>query len=567
MIRRQKPPATTDAARKPMRFVPLGGLEEIGRNCMFFEYENEIVIIDAGLQFPEESTPGIDFIIPNTKYLESKKESIKALIITHGHYDHIGAIPYIMNRLGNPTIYTSAIAREMILKRQEDFPNQPKLRIETVKNGDTARFGSHFSAEFFDLDHTIPDTLGLVLTTPMGLVSHVPDFRFDYDDDGNPVGLEGYKKIGARGIHTLIMESTSADKEGRSVSEKTIIKNLEELFKTAKGRIIVGTFASMIKRLGEIIKIAPGLKRKVFISGYSMKTNIQIGQNLGYLKFEKGSVLPIEELHKYKDDKILILCTGAQGEPNAQLMRIANGEHKFIKTKAGDSIILSSSIVPGNEFAVQILKDNLTRQGARVFQSSHVDIHASGHGPKDDMKLMLQAMRPKFFIPVHGYYFKRAANQENAVEVGMPRENILLMDNGQVAEFTPDAARITEEQVDAYMVMVDGLGVGDVGEVVLRDRRILSEEGMMVMIITIDRQKGHLLKKPDIISRGFIYLKDNQEIIEEARRRLKHIIEQIPRHQTLDPDYVKSLIRDQIGSFLYTKTKRRPMILPVIIEV
>lgn len=567
MIRTPKPRAADDTAHQPMRFVPLGGLEEIGRNCMFFEYEDEIVIIDAGLQFPEESTPGIDFIIPNTKYLESKKEKIKALIITHGHYDHIGAIPYIMNRIGNPPMYTSAIAREMILKRQEDFPNQPKLRIETVKGGDTARFGNHFSAEFFDLDHTIPDTLGLTLTTPVGIISHVPDFRFDYDDDGNPVGFEGYKKIGARGIHTLIMESTSADKEGRSVSEKTIIKNLEELFKTAKGRIIVGTFASMITRLGEIIKIAPGLKRKVFISGYSMKTNIQIGQNLGYLKFEKGSVLPIEELHKYKDEKILILCTGAQGEPNAQLMRIANGEHKFIKTKTGDSVVLSSSIVPGNERAVQMLKDNLTRQGARVFQSSHVDIHASGHGPKEDMKLMIQAMKPRFFIPVHGYYFKRAANKDNAIETGMLPENVLLMDNGQVAEFTPETARITEEQVDAYMVMVDGLGVGDVGEVVLRDRRILSEEGMMVMIITLDRQKGHLLKKPDIISRGFIYLKDNQEIIEEVRRRLKHIIEQIPLHQTLDPDYVKSLIRDQIGAFLYAKTKRRPMILPVIIEV
>jgi len=550
-----------------IKYVPLGGLEEIGRNCMFIENEDSIVIMDMGLQFPEDSTPGIDYIIPNIKYLESKKEKIRALIITHGHYDHIGAIPYVMTKLGNPTIYTSAIAREMILKRQDDFPNQPKLNIVTVKNGDTAKLSADIAVEFFDLDHTIPDTLGVVLKTPVGNIVHVTDFRFDYDDTGKPIAYDTFKRIGDMGVHTLIMESTAAEKEGQSVSERVVIKNLEDLFAKAKGRIIVGTFASMITRLGEIIKIASKLGRKAFIAGFSMKANLQIAQNLGYLKFEKDAVLPIEDLHKYKDEKVLIVCTGAQGESNAQLMKIATGQHRFITTKAGDSFILSSSIVPGNEGAVQILKDNLSRQGARVFQSSHIDIHSSGHGPKEDMKLMLQAMKPTYFIPVHGYYFMRAANRENAVDIGMPRENVLMLDNGMIAELTPESAVISKDQVESYMVMVDGLGVGDVGEVVLRDRLILSDEGMMVMIVTLDRKTGKLLKKPDIISRGFIYLKDNQELVEEVRRKVKNIVEKMPETQTLDPEFAKSLIRDQIGAFLYQRTKRRPMILPVVIEV
>jgi ribonuclease J len=396
---------------------------------------------------------------------------------------------------------------------------------------------------------------------------HVTDFRFDYDDNGKPIGYDSFKRIGDMGVHTLIMESTAAEKEGSSVSERVVIKNLEDLFAKAKGRIIVGTFASMITRLGEIIKIAGKIGRKAFIVGFSMKTNLQIAQNLGYLKFEKDAVLPIEDLHKYKDDKVLIVCTGAQGESNAQLMKIATGQHRFITTKAGDNYVLSSSIVPGNEGAVQILKDNLSRQGARVFQSSHIDIHSSGHGPKEDMKLMLQAMKPTYFIPVHGYYFMRAANRENAVDIGMPRENVLMLDNGVVAELTPESATITKDQVESYMVMVDGLGVGDVGEIVLRDRLILADEGMMVMIVTLDRKTGKLLKKPDIISRGFIYLKDNQELVEDVRRKVKNIVEKMPETQTLDPEFAKSLIRDQIGSFLYQRTKRRPMILPVIIEV
>ena len=564
MIKKNK---LENSSEEKLKFVPLGGLEEVGRNMFFFEYKDEIVIIDAGLQFPEETTPGIDYIIPNVTYLASKKEKIKALIITHGHYDHIGAIPYVIGKLGNPPIYAAAITAEIIKKRQEDFPNVPKLRIEVVKHGDKIKLGNHLDVEFFDLDHTIPDTLGVILKTPVGNMVHFVDFKFDYDNDGNPIGLDDYERIGKMGVHTLFMDSTNAEREGISISERLVEKNLEELFKKSQGRIIVGTFGSLITRLGEIIKIASRMGKKVFISGYSMKTNLQIAQNLGYLKFEKNTIVPIEELHKYKDDKIMILCTGAQGEPNASLMRIANGEHKFIKTKPGDTIILSSSIIAGNEHAVQVLKDNLTRQGARVYQSSHVDIHSSGHAPKEELKKVLQLVKPKFLVPVHGYFFMRAANRENAVDVGLPRENVFLMDNGEVAELGEKSFKVTSETVDAFMVLVDGLGVGDVGEVVLRDRRILSEEGMLVIIMTLDKEKGHLLKNPDIISRGFIYLKENQEILDQVRARLRNIVNQIPKQQQVEAEYIKSIIRDQIGQFLYQKTKRRPMILPVVIEV
>ena len=554
-------------AVESLRFVPLGGLEEIGRNMMFFEYKNEIVIIDAGLQFPEEHTPGIDYIIPNTNYLEKNKEKIKGLIITHAHYDHIGAIPYIIDRIGSPTVYAAAIGKEIILKRQDDFPNVRKPNIEVVKHGTQVKLGKYFDVEFFNLDHTIPDTIGVVLKTPVGNAVHFVDFKFDYDEEGKAKNLNEYARIGNMGIHTLFIDSTNADEEGFSLSERIVEKNLEKLINEARGRVIIGTFGSLVTRLGEIIKIAPRLKRKVFVSGYSMKTNLQIAQNLGYIKPEKGLMLPLEELHKYKDEKVLILCTGAQGEPNATLMRIANGEDRWIQAKAGDTFLFSSSIIPGNERAVQTLKDNLCRQGAKVLQSKDIDIHSSGHAPKGEMQEVFRLVKPKFVVPVHGYYFKRAANKENAVEVGIPEKNVFLMDNGQVGELTKESFRISDQTIDAYYVMVDGLGVGDVSEVVLRDRRILSDEGMMVVICTIDKQRGHFLKKPDIISRGFIYLKDNQTMLEEIRHKLRHIVERIPRHQEVDPDYVKSLIRDQIGQFIYNKTKRRPMILPVMIEV
>jgi len=550
-----------------VRFVPLGGLEEVGRNCMFLEYKNEIVIIDVGLQFPEDETPGIDYIIPNIQYLEKKKQNVQAIILTHGHYDHIGALPHLLQKLGNPPIYATSITKAIIEKRQDDFPNSPKLNVVTVKNGSDVKISNNFGALFFGVPHTIPETTGVLMKTPIGNIVHFADFRVDNNDAGEPQDLDEFKRIGAMGVHTFMVDSTNAEKPGHSVSEKTVERNLEEIFKVAEGRIIVATFASLLTRIAEIIKIAEKLGRKVALSGYGMKTNIAIAQTLGFVKAKEGTMIPIEEVNKMKDDKILVLSTGAQGESNASLMKMINGEHRHLKIKPGDTFVLSSSIIPGNERSVQTVKDNLARQGAIVFHSSLVDIHSSGHAPKEDLKLVMKLINPKYLVPVHGYYFMRAANGQSARETGIPKENIFLMDNGQVAELTKDSFTVTKETVPAYYVMVDGLGVGDVEEVVLRDRRALAAEGMIVIIVTVDRDKSRLLKNPDIISRGFIYLKENQELLDEIRKRLRSLLQRLPSYREVEPDYLKTLIRDQVGQFLYNKTKRRPMILPVIIEI
>ena len=551
-----------------VRFVPLGGLEEIGRNCMFLEYKDEIVLIDVGLQFPEEETPGIDYIIPNTQYLERKKQNITGIILTHGHYDHIGALPHLLARLGNPPIYATSITKAIIEKRQDDFPNSPKMKVVTVKNGDELKISNSFTAKFFGVPHTIPETTGVLMKTPAGNIVHFADFRIDNDENGNPQGLEEFEAIGKMGVHSFMIDSTAAEKPGASISEKIVEKNLEEIFSKAEGRIIVATFASLLTRIGEIIKIAEKLGRKVALNGYSMKTNIQIAEQLGFIKAKEGTIIPIEEVNKFKDEKILILSTGAQGESNAGLMKMINGEHRHIKIKPGDTLILSSSVIPGNERSVQTVKDNLARQGALVYTSALVDIHSSGHAPKEDLKLVMKLIKPKFLIPVHGYYFMRAANGQSAREVGIPKENVILMDNGQVAELTPGEFKITKETIPAFYVMVDGLGVGDVEEVVLRDRRALAAEGMMIIILTMNAGKGiRLLKNPDIISRGFIYLKENQDMLDESRKRIRGLIQRMPQQQELEPDYLKTLLRDQIGQFIYTKTRRRPMILPVVIEI
>jgi ribonuclease J len=550
-----------------VRLVPLGGLEEVGRNCSFLEYKNEIVIIDMGLQFPEEETPGIDYIIPNVDYLEKKKQNIAAIILTHGHYDHIGALPHVLARLGNPPIYATSITKAIIEKRADDFPNAPKMNIKIIKDGEEVKLSNNFTALFFGVPHTIPETTGVMMKTPIGNIVHFADFRLDYDDEGNVHGLEEFEKLGKMGVHTFMVDSTAAERLGHSVSEKTVERNLEEIFRAAEGRIAVATFSSLITRIAEIIKIAEKIGRKVALNGYSMKTNIQIAQNLGFVKAKEGTLISVEEISKYKDDKVLILTTGAQGESNAGLMKIINGEHRSIKIKPGDTFVLSSSVIPGNERSVQTVKDNLARQGAIVFHSALVDIHSSGHAPKGDIKLVIELLKPKFLMPVHGYYFMRAANGITAREAGIPKENVRLMDNGEVAELTKDEFVVTKETVPAFYVMVDGLGVGDVEEVVLRDRRALAQEGMIVIILAVDRDKGKILKNPDIISRGFIYIKENQEMLDEIRKRIRSLMQRIPNYREVDPDYLKTLIRDQVGQFLYTKTKRRPMILPVIIEI
>src|SRR3989344_5701215 len=551
-----------------VRFIGLGGLEEIGRNMSVFEYKNEILLIDMGLQFPEENTPGIDYIIPNVESLLPKRHNIKGIIITHGHYDHIGGIPHLLDKLGaSIPIYATDLTREIIKRRQEDYSHAAKPIIHSIKDGQSMQISEHIKVHFYEIEHTIPDSIGLVIETPVGNFAYCTDLKIDFDAKGNPKDLGSFEKMKKHGIHTLFLDSTSAWKQGKSLSEEIVQKNIEDILAKAKGRIIVGMFASLLTRAGEIVKIAEKLDKKVILSGFSLKTNFQIAQNLGYIKVKKGTIVPVEEIRKYKDDKVLILSTGAQGEPRASMMKIANGENRYVSVKKGDTIIFSSSIIPGNEMAIQTLKDNLTRQGAKVIQTQDIDVHSGGHGPAEDLKLMIKTVQPKFFLPIHGMYYMRSANCENAQEMGVPEKNCILVDNGQIVALLPDKVIATDMMVPANYVMVDGLGVGDVEEVVLRDRQALSSEGMIVVISTLDRRTGRFLKNPDIISRGFINLKMNKEFVEDIRKRIKVIVNRIPRAQSIEPDYLKALIRDQLGSFLYSKTKRRPMVLPVVIEV
>ena len=551
-----------------LRIIALGGLEEVGRNMTVFEYKDDIIIVDMGLQFPEEDMPGIDYIIPNTAYLKDKKDRIRGIIITHGHYDHIGAIPHSMGRLGNPPIYATPLTAGIIKKRQEDFPQAPRLNIHEIKETDKIDLGC-FKIEFFHVNHNIPDGVGIVIDTPVGRLVHTGDFKFDHDPVGDkPIDISRLKEISQPGVKVLMSDSTSAEKPGHSISEKEIQDNLEIIFKEAPGRIIIATFASLISRVQEVLNLAEKYDRKVAIDGYSMKTNVEIAKKLGYLKSQKGTIIRVNRANDYPNKKIVILCTGAQGEDNAVLMRIVNQEHRHIKIQKGDAIIFSSSVVPGNERTVQSLKDVLWRQGGRVYHYQMMDIHAGGHGQEEDLRAMLELIKPKFFIPIHGSYYMLKLHGEIAEAVGIPSKNIIIGRNGKVILLGQKSIKISEERVPNNYVMVDGLGVGDVGQVVLRDRQTMAQDGMFVIIAVINSKTGRVYGEPDIISRGFVYLRESKDLLDQVRRKIKEIVSHTATSEhTVNWVYVKENIRDKIGQFLYTKTQRRPMVLPVIIEI
>jgi ribonuclease J len=560
-----------------LRIIPLGGLGEVGRNMTVFEYEKSILIVDMGLRFPEENMPGIDYIIPNISYLRNKKDNILGIIITHGHYDHIGAIPYLIDELSESKnakkgfslpIFTSALTKGIILKRQEDFSSKLRLDIKTVKNGSRVKIGP-FNVEFFGENHNVPETLGLFIESPVGNIVYATDFKFDENPINDlPTDFEKLKSLGKRGVLLLMSDSTGAEEEGHSLSEKTIEKNLEEIFKKSKGRIIAATFSSLLNRIQQIINLSEKYGRKVCLEGYSMKTNVEIARNLGYLKIKENTLIEAKEVNDYPDSKITILCTGAQGEDNAVLMKIATKEHRFIRLKKGDEIIFSSSVIPGNERTVQLLKDELYRQGANVFHYKMMDIHAGGHAQQEELKEMIRLMNPKFFLPIHGQYSMLFAHKQLAKEVGIPDQNIIIAENGQIVNLNEKEIYIDKKTVPSNYVMVDGLGIGDVGEVVLRDRQMLSRDGMFVIVVVVDRQMGRVRGSPDIISRGFIYLRESKELLAQTRRKVIDIVNRaIGRGGAVNWVYIKDEIRNKIGDFLHFKTQRRPIVLPVVIEV
>ncbi len=551
-----------------LRIIPLGGLGEVGRNMILFEYKQKILIVDMGLGFPEENMPGIDCTIPNTAYLKERKNDILGVFITHGHYDHIGAIPYTIQRLGQIPIYASALSKGMILKRQDDFPNQPKLNIEEFGDNSKIKSGP-FEVEFFRQNHNIPDNFGMIIKTPFGNIVHTSDFKFDLSPVNEPpTDFEKLKRISNRKILLLMSESTGAEEEGHSLSEKTIFENLDKIFQKTKGRIIAGSFASLLNRVQQMITLSEKYGRKVAIDGFSLKNNIEIAQTLKKIKIKKGTLVKMKDISNFPDSKISILCTGAQGEEGAVFMRIANREHKFVQIKKGDTVIFSSSIVPGNERSVQVLKDEFYRQEAKVFHYKMMDIHASGHAKGEELREMIKIMKPKFFLPIYGQYSMLVRHAELAEEEGINKKNIIIAENGRVIELNREKIFISKERVPSNYVMVDGLGVGDVGEVVLRDRQTLSNDGMFVIIATVDRETGKVRNSPDIISRGFVYLRESKDLLKQTRQRVVEIIDRTAGSGgAVNWIYVKEELRNKIGEFLFLKTKRRPMVLPVVIEV
>jgi len=555
-----------------LRLIPLGGLGEVGRNMTLLEYKNSILIIDMGFRMPEETMPGIDYIIPDISYLlENKRyKNVVGVVITHGHYDHIGAIPYIWNRIGNPPIYAAPLTKGIILKRQDEFKDQPKLDVNEVKDGSKIKLGV-FEIEFFKQNHSIPDNMGLLIRTPVGNIVHTSDFKFDnFPVNEKPTDFKKLESIAENGIHLLMCDSTGAEEPGHSLSEKDIFENMDKIFAGAKGRIIIATFSSLINRIQQAVTLSEKYNRKVGFIGHSMKSNVEVTKKLGYLKSQKGTLLKkVDEVNNLPDNRVTILCTGAQGEENAGLMKIAMGEHQSIKIKPGDTIVFSSSVIPGNERSVQILKDDFIRQKANVFHYKMMDIHAGGHAQRDEIKEMVNIMKPKFFMPVHGQFSMLFANARLAEdECGYKEDQAILADNGNIINVTKDKVFIDNKSVSAEYIMVDGLGIGDVGEVVLRDRQMLAKDGIFVIIAVVNRKTGKVQESPDIISRGFVYLKESKDLLYQARKKVIATIERSTTSgQVTNWTYIKDTIRNNLGDFLFQKTQRRPMILPVIIEV
>ncbi len=550
-----------------LKIIVLGGNEEVGRNMTVLEYEKDILIVDMGVSFPEEDMPGIDLVIPNIEYFKGREKDIKGVVITHGHLDHIGAIPYLAPRLGNPTIYGTPLSLGIIKKREEEFKDLAPLNLISIKTSDVLHLGN-FKVKFFAVSHNIPGSVGLIIETPLGKVVHSGDFKLDLD--GPKIDMPEIEKIadlGNQNVLALLSDSTNASQSGHQISEAEIKTNLFEIVQNVPGRVIIGTFSSLLNRLQQIFEACEKLNKKVLIDGYSMKTNVEIAHQLGYVSYKKDLLISEKQLKEYPPNRIVICCTGAQGEDKAVLMRIVNKEHRFLKIEKNDTVVFSSSVVPGNERSVQKLKDSLYRQGAEVIHYQMMDVHAGGHAKKEDLKLMINLVRPRYFIPIEGNHSFLHLHAKIAQECGMDLKNIFIADNGQVMEFTKLGAKLTQKRVNAEYVFVDGLGVGDISNIVLRDRKQMSEDGMIVAIVTISAKTGELAHSPDIISRGFVYMKENKDLIEKTREKVRKLAKQHNPKTAQNDMYLKNKIRDDLGKFLFQETERRPMVLPVVIEV
>jgi ribonuclease J len=557
-----------------LRCIPLGGLGEIGRNMMVVEYDRDIVIIDVGVMFPENEMLGVDLVIPDVSYLLDKLDRIRGIIITHGHEDHTGSLPYILPQLRFPPIWATSLTAGLITVKLREHRLADRVRIHTITPEDTVTFG-RLRAEFFHVCHSIPDGVGVALHTPVGLIVHSGDFKFDYTPvDQQQTDFAKLAALGAQGVLCLFSDSTHADRPGYTPSEMVVGQAIDQIVAGARGRVIITTFASLISRVQQILDTAARYDRKVGVIGRSMVQNVAIAQELGYLRPPPGVLLRPEEvgvLNQLPPRNVLLLTTGSQGEPTSALTRMANRDHRQIEIIPGDTVIMSATPIPGNEELVSRTIDNLFRLGANVVWGHESNVHVSGHASQEELKLMLSLVKPKFFVPIHGEYRHLILHARLAQSLGIPASNILVIEDGDVLELDGECAEVTHH-ISAGYVFVDGLGVGDVGQVVLRDRQVLAQDGILIVTITVDRQSGDVVAGPDIVSRGFVYMRESEELIEQARSQVQLALEAAQARgdseaRQVDWQYVKDKIRDVLSRFVYEQTRRRPMILPVVMEV
>ncbi|WP_297022400.1 ribonuclease J [uncultured Dialister sp.] len=551
-------------AKARLQIIPLGGLGEIGKNMTVFRYGDEIIVIDAGMAFPEEDMLGIDIVIPDFSYLIENKDKIKAILITHGHEDHIGSLSYLLREVSAP-VYATRLTCGLIEGKLKEA-HITNADIHVVKSGDEFKAGS-FKFGFFHVCHSIPDSCGIYLRTPIGTIVHTGDFKFDHSPvDGELTDMYKLAELGHRGVLVLCADSTNAQRPGYTPSEAVVRKSLLEAYADARGRIILATFASNVSRIQMAVDAAVAFKRKVCVFGRSMVNVVGIALEMGYLKAPEGTFIEPEEINRYRDDRLCILTTGSQGEPMAGLSRMADGSHRQVQIHAGDTVIISASPIPGNETSVGRTIDSLMRLGAHVVTSETTRVHVSGHGSQEDLKTMLSLVQPKFFIPVHGEYRMLCSHAELAENLGVKKQNILIGENGSVFEFTNRSGKINGK-VQAGPVFVDGLGVGDVGNIVIRDRQQLAQDGVVIVVIALEKGSNQVLAGPDIVSRGFVYVRDSEALLTEAKDRIESVLDRCEASNVTEWNAIKTQIRDTLGKYFYDRTKRRPMILPIIQEV
>lgn len=548
-----------------VKIIPLGGLNEIGKNMTAIEYKNDIVIIDCGLKFPDEDMFGIDVVIPDITYLLKHKNKVSGIFLTHGHEDHIGALPYVLKQLNVP-VYGTKLTLGIVQSKLKEHNLLSTTELITVKPRDVVRLNS-VSVEFIKTNHSIADSVAIAVHTPLGAVLHTGDFKVDYTPiDSEPMDFARFAELGKKGVLLMMADSTNVEKPGYTMSEKIVGESLCRIFGKSKGRIIVATFASNIHRIQQIIDAAAMYGRKVAVSGRSMENIVQVAIELGYIKIEKENLVSIDQINKYNNDQIVIITTGSQGEPMSALARMATSEHRKVNIVPGDTIIISATPIPGNEKLVSKVIDQLFKKGAEVVYGSSEAVHVSGHACQEELKLMQTLVKPKYFIPVHGEYRHLKQHGELANSIGVPKSNILICEIGDIIEVTRNSIK-KSGTVTSGQIFVDGLGVGDVGNIVIRDRKHLSQDGILTVVVTLSKENKTIVAGPDIISRGFVYVRESEKLMDEARDIVKNVFAKCEEQKITDWSTLKSTVRDELRSFLYEKTKRKPMILPIIMEI